>query len=70
MRLLWRKVVMMMFMMVNIMAARAVDRELVYIEWGDLCPPTATTTARATTANNKQQTTTTTTTTIRYSTCF
>ena len=38
----------------NITAARAVDRELLYIEWENFFPPTATTaaTATATTTNN------------------
>ena len=46
---------MMMMMMMNITAAGAVDRELLYIELGDLSPLKATTAATATTENNKQQ---------------
>ena len=41
-------------MIINIAAAGAVDRKLLYIEWGDLSPLKATTAATATTANNKQ----------------
>ena len=41
-------IIIIIIITINITAAGAVDRELLYIEVGNLLPPTATTAARAT----------------------
>ena len=48
MMLMMIMLMMVIMMLLNITAAGAVDRELLYIEVGNLLPPTATTAARAT----------------------